>query len=882
MWNEALSHAVWVWNRTQVSRATGKTPYEVTRGKVANLGRRYIGTWGCDCYVHLQKEQRAGTLAAKAEPGIYLGHDEAHSAARVLLLRTMKEAITRDVRFKTESFSHMRALRAGKQEVDAVLDGSAEEAGDVEPVSQADGSDRLPAQGVEQQPANAAELDSDDESVEGRSSAGDVTIQPFGSAQPAAEAEEWEIESIVGQRKVNGVLQFRVHWAGFDESLDTWEPADSLDECAAVDEYLQRQASSLQPPAAVAPGASAASASASDDLEPLPRTAAAKPAEAAITTQTSGPRRSPRFHPVADDQHQPRVHMVMSALHGLMTSDEVPEDDELAVVMSAVSSGVAAGTAALEDRTPKTLQEALSGPDAEAWRQARQKELNNMLEQQVWVEMARSELPVGANVLPYKDVFKIKVDEHGNASEFKARFTPKGFRQKPGLDYKETFARTGMYKTERVALSLAAKHDNELVQFDVPAAFLNAPVEEEVYMAMPKGFGKDELVVRLKKSLYGLKQAPRNWDRMIHNFITKEMGWSSTVSDPSLYYKRSRTGRLMLIYRFVDDMQGQFNKPADEAEFTEHADKLRQRFNIKQMQTASWMLGMRITRDRAARTIKLDQELYVTKALERYGLTECKVASTPEVIGAATDTTAGLDDAAERQRYMEIVGTLMYAMISTRPDIAHAVHWLASNMQAPKRRHMLAAERVLRYLAGTKDVGLVFGSRNGDARADSRGRGTQMTVDVCAFADADWANNKGDRKSISGWVAKLNGDPVSWSSKKQRVVALSTCEAELYAEAAAIQEVLWLRGLMEELGLHTATGSLVYGDNQSTIAVSRNGIKGERTKHVDVKYHFVTETVEGGKVKLQWVPTTEQQADIFTKPLAVPVFAHLRRLLMSR
>jgi hypothetical protein len=156
-----------------------------------------------------------------------------------------------------------------------------------------------------------------------------------------------------------------------------------------------------------------------------------------------------------------------------------------------------------------------------------------------------------------------------------------------------------------------------------------------------------------------------------------------------------------------------------------------------------------------------------------------------------------------------------------------------------------------------------------------------VQVDVCAFADADWANDKGDRRSVTGWVAKLNGDPVSWSSKKQRVVALSTCEAELYAESAAIQEVLWLRGLMEELGLHTQTGSTVFGDNQSAIAVSQNGVKGERTKHVDVKYHFVTETVERGEVRLRWVPTAEQQADIFTKALAAPAFLHLRRQLMS-
>jgi hypothetical protein len=195
---------------------------------------------------------------------------------------------------------------------------------------------------------------------------------------------------------------------------------------------------------------------------------------------------------------------------------------------------------------------------------------------------------------------------------------------------------------------------------------------------------------------------------------------------------------------------------------------------------------------------------------------------------------------------------------------------------------MQAAERVLRYLAGTKDVGLIFGSRNGDTVGDSRGRESRVQVDVCAFADADWANDKGDRRSISGWVAKLNGDPVSWSSKKQRIVALSTCEAELYAESAAIQEVLWLRGLMEELGLHTQTGSVIYGDNQSTIAVSSNGVKGERTKHVDVKYHFVTEAVEGGVVRLQWVPTKQQQADIFTKALPFRVFELLRSRLMTR
>jgi hypothetical protein len=337
----------------------------------------------------------------------------------------------------------------------------------------------------------------------------------------------------------------------------------------------------------------------------------------------------------------------------------------------------------------------------------------------------------------------------------------------------------------------------------------------------------------------------------------------------------------MLLYRFVDDMQGQYHRE-DEAEFKQSSGKLRERFNIKEMSTATWMLGMRITRDRKAQTITLDQRLYVETALKRFGLDQCASVSTPEAVGARNDANPALDRPADKQRFMEITGTLMYAAISSRPDIAHGVNYLAANMIAPTVRHMQAAERVLRYLAGSKDVGLIFGSRNGNnggsAAADSR---SSVKVECCAYADADWAGDRSDRKSISGWVAKINGDPISWSSKKQRVVALSTCEAELYAEAAAIQEVLWIRGILAELDLSSSTGSTVYGDNQSAIAVSKNGVKGERTKHIDIKYHFVTEAVENKIVKLQWIPTAEQQADIFTKALSSPVFLKLRAELMT-
>jgi transposase InsO family protein len=817
LWGRAGSHAAFVWNRTHIAADTGVTPYESMRGKKPSV--QHVGVWGCDAFCHVPREQRSA-LAPKAEPCIYVGHDEAQNAARVVLLSTQKVIVSRDVTFRSDSFSFMRALQRGQ---DGLRDALAE----------SDEYSRGEADGQDEQGSTAANR------LSGQGGRGD---EPDGEAEKAA---EYVVESIVGQRRKHGRTEYKVHWAGYADSEDTWESEAELGSVAALDEWQARQ----------------------PQLRRSQRNASAEP-----RVEQPAPPTEPG-HADAEDG-EPMVHMAMSALRGLQLPEERPEQ-------AAVMSAVAAGIAALEQQTPRTHREAMASPDKAKWQAALDKEMRSCTEQQVWTLVRRDELPRGANVLPCKEVFKVKLDEFGGVVEHKARFTPKGFRQKRGVDFFETYARTGQYKTLRVALSLAAKWDHELAQFDVPTAFLNADVDEDIYMELPEGYEQAGMVCKLQKSLYGLKQAPRNWDRLVHAFITGDMGFRATVSDPSLYFKRSRSGRLMMIYRFVDDMQGGFHRD-DAAEFRQSVKLLQDRFRIKQMQTATWMLGMRIVRDRKARTITLSQELYVTKALEKFGLQECRIVSTPEAVGAAADTNPALDAPADVQRYMEITGTLMYAAISTRPDIAHAVHYLASHMQAPTQRHMQAAERVLRYLAGTKEVGLVFGSRNGDAVGDSRGRRAQVQVDVCAFADADWANDKGDRRSISGWVAKLNGDPVSWSSKKQRVVALSTCEAELYAEAAAIQEVLWLRGLMEELGLITQTGSTVFGDNQSAIAVSANGVKGERTKHVDVKYHFVTETVERGEVKLRWVPTTQQQADIFTKALAAPVFELLRQQLMTR
>ena len=900
-WWHAIRHATIVWNRTNVASTTGVTPHEAMRKCKPDV--KHLGVFGCDVYYHIQKDAR-DTFEAKMAPGIYLGHDVEHGCSIVYDMQTGKRIVTRDVQFRDRRFTHAAALHAGGSALQNVLSGSAYT------------DENVPGPGL----ADAPNFEFED----GLNPGNDV----------------YDVERIIGKRVRDGVTEYRVKWVGYSETSATWEPVDHVDLGArdAIAEFegqlesdseedeesdsdsdseseeerksghgdqpapavrpaagvsLQGEQSAV-PPAAAAPVSAAAAAA----------PAASVPAQPAAAAGSSGPtmntRRSPRVHASSasiDSAGQHHVQMAMSVIRSVLPGgDNRPSESDSEMV-----AAIATGLAQLEDSTPKTWKEAMASPDAAAWRAAADKEIEGCEQMGVWELVPRSSVPKH-QIITCKWVFKVKTDSQGRIEKYKARLTPRGFQQIHGINYSETFAATGMYKTMRTGLMITAACGHELDQMDVDQAFLNADIDENepVHVEIPEHpyrTGKEHLVWKLKKSLYGLKQAPRNWYLLISKFVSEHLGFRPTISDPCLFFKRSRTGRLMLMFLFVDDFQISYH-PEDKAEWNELKAKLMARFKSKDLGPSTWILGMRIQRDRKAGTITLDQELYVSKALERFGMDQCKPASTPGLPGGAAAESSGdaagsdaKSDKVDIQLYQEIVGTLMYSAISCRPDVAHAVQQLAramqapapEDMQAPAPEDMRAAKRVFRYLAGTKDVGLVFGSRQGNTVADTRGRNNnRFRVDVCAFADADWANDKKDRKSITGWVAKVNGDPISWASKKQRTVAQSTCEAELYAEAAAIQEVLWLRGMLQELGLYVQTGSVVHGDNQSTIAVSKNGIKSSRTKHVDVKYHFITETVDAGTVQLKWVPTGDQQADIFTKALAAPVFEHFRQLLMTR
>ena len=827
-WAHAMSHFVYVWNRSKVNKETGVTPIEATL-KV-KPSARYLGVFGCDVWVFSRDKKQ--TFDSKTEPGVYLGHDDAQNCPVVLLITRGKVVRSKDVRFRKQTaFEHAAALWGGQDAIDRAVSAPLPPVEDVEEPFETQDTDAG---------AQSTGLPKPEGVSTGTASGG---VSSTSETRDSSGSGQYEVKRILDKSGKGPRTKYLVEWVGYPKAEDrTWQSIQSLRGAKrAIDEYENGTADT------------------DDEID--------RPLDSV-------------------------VQMVMCTVgrEQLSGVEERTIDSEILMAVSAAIRRLETPGPA-----PETYRQAMESPEAGKWSDAMDKEMNSCEAAGTWKRVRRADLPAGANVIPCKWVYKVKNDETDTVTEHKARLTPKGFKQQKGVDYKEVFARTGMYKTMRVGLALTAAWGHELDQMDVPSAFLNAPIEEELYMEMPEGYQEDGIVLKLEKALYGLKQAPRAWYLLLREFLLRKekklleqrckegrkhataMGFTECVSDPCLFWRRTRSGRLILLFLFVDDMQISYHH-ADKAEWNELKTLLVERFRTKDMGQSKWILGMRIQRDREAGTLTLDQELYVSKALERFGLSECRTISTPAVSSSEKeDDQDGGGAPCDQAKYMEIVGTLLYATISTRPDISYAVQRLTRHMQAPLKRHMVAAERTLRYLAGAKELGLLFGRVHSKKKGDED---LQLTVE--AFADADWANDKLDRKSITGWVAKLNGDVVSWASKKQRTVAQSTCEAELYAEAAAFNEVLWLRGLLLELQLLVAAPSLVMGDNQSAIALSEHGVKSERTKHVDVKYHFITDEIAKGAVKVKWVPSEEQQADIFTKALAAPVFELLRGQLMTR
>ncbi|KAH9752632.1 hypothetical protein KPL71_014771 [Citrus sinensis] len=438
---------------------------------------------------------------------------------------------------------------------------------------------------------------------------------------------------------------------------------------------------------------------------------------------------------------------------------------------------------------------------------------------------------------------------------YKARLVAKGFAQKEGIEYNEVFSPVVKYTSIRILLTLLAEYELELAQLDVKTTFLHGDLVEEIYMIQPCGFkvaGKENHVCRLIKSLYGLKQSPRQWYKRFDQFIQGQK-FTRSEHDHCVYFRRLLDKAFIYLLLYVNDMLIS-SKNRDEIERLKK--QLASEFKMKDLGDAQRILGMEIRRDKKNGSVWLTQKSYLKKVLKRLGMDD-KTKPVCTSLAPHFKLSSSLCPRSQEERdymarvpYASAVGSLIYAMVCTRPDISQAVSMVSRYMHNPGINQWLAVKWILRYLYGTVDVGLLFKNDCG-----------QQCVGYC---DSDFAGDLDKRRSTTGYVFTLGGGPVSWRSILQSIIALSTMEAEYMAVTEAVKEALWLKGLLGDLGV-IQENIAVFCDNQSAIFLAKNQTYHARTKHIDVKYHYVREIIESGVVLLRKIDTKDNPSDMLTK-----------------
>uniref|UniRef100_A0A2N9FUY1 Reverse transcriptase Ty1/copia-type domain-containing protein n=1 Tax=Fagus sylvatica TaxID=28930 RepID=A0A2N9FUY1_FAGSY len=472
------------------------------------------------------------------------------------------------------------------------------------------------------------------------------------------------------------------------------------------------------------------------------------------------------------------------------------------------------------------------------WMTAMQEEMSSMDKNNVW-ELV--DLPPGHKTIGNKWVLKVKRKADGSIDRYKARLVAKGYTQREGIDYEDTFSPVVRFASIRLILSIVAKQDLELFQMDVKTAFLNGELDEEIYMAQPAGF-----------------EAKGHERKMIEE-------------DHCMYLKRSKRS-ILILSLYVDDILLVGN---DMDSIVTTKKWLSSTFEMKDMGEANFVLGVKITRDRSKKLLSLSQGTYIKKILERFHMHNSKPIDTPMEKGCTLSLDQCPKNDEEKNQmskvpYASAIRSLMYAMLCTRPDICFAVGMVSRYQSNPGPAHWRAVKRILRYLRGTSDHALCY--HGGDLR-------------LTGYSDADWASDKDERKSTSGYAFILGGGAVSWCSKKQSCIALSTMESEYVACSAAVQEAVWLRRFLQRLGVtaHAEDAVLLYSDSTSALAYAKDPKYHGKAKHIELRYHYIRDMVSQGEVILQHISTGSMVADPLTKPIARDLFfSHTKSMGLRR
>ena len=515
---------------------------------------------------------------------------------------------------------------------------------------------------------------------------------------------------------------------------------------------------------------------------------------------------------------------------------------------------------------PSNISEAWNGKNSAEWKKAAESEYKSLIDNHTWDLVPP---PEDKNVVGSKWVFKVKRKADGTIQRFKGRLVAQGYTQSPGTDYDEVFAPVVRYTSIRSLLAVANICNWEIHQMDVKTAFLQGNLNEEIYMKQPDGFidrEKPDYVCKLNKGIYGLKQAARCWNNSINDYLLSN-GYTKSTADPCVYIKttKSQDGRIhfVIIAIYVDDMMFFSNN----TEMLEREKKaIAKRFQVEDLGELHYVLGMDIVRDREQRTISISQKKYLEGVLKKFDMENCKPVSTPLEFGKKYEELSKEDEQFDTRTYQRAIGCLTYAATISRPDLSTAVSVLSKFMSKPGVEHWKGVKRVLRYVQGTLDYGLMYSADD-------------TSTTLTGYTDADWAGDLSTRRSTTGYVFQVQGNTVSWCSKRQGCVARSTTEAEYIALSTASQEAVWLRRLLESVLKKQDKPITLYEDNQGTIELTKNPKFHNRTKHIDVSYHYAREQVDNKIISLKYCRTENMLADVMTKGLTKTQFEKFRDML---
>ena len=819
-WEFAVLHAVHCYNRTPLARVKGVTPYELVHKVKPDIS--HLRVFGCGAYVHIPEECRVNKLAPKSELMVYLGHADGMKA--FMFMRTSNNTLfySTTALFDEEVFpkcdtSKVRSTtRVGAPRKDQ---------------DSADGDDFPPSTGhTHPQPI------------------------PGGNDKGKAKAPNHDTPN--------------------HEQSEEEDRAQDPDEDPVVSEEPDLQRRSPSPPADPVPLRRSAR------LRNIPTrpdnvygerrhpTAIQRDINRSCTwkqmTQPGSSRTRTMPGGVSDDSSHPE----QAPNSPEVLSDPPESEDEVDDMIEKLAheGGVQFVNHLLAKAVP--LDDSLPPDNIREWTY---KDILRMKpdEQKEWKAACREELealrrrdvfklvdpPKGRKIIRNRWVFDQKTD-----GRKKARLVAKGFSQVEGVDFNEIFSPVVRFETVRMMLALAALENWHITGLDVKSAFLYGELDEELYMEQPEGFkikGQEHKVLRLLRAIYGLKQAALAWWKALDKSMAA-LKCKRLLADSGIFVFR-KDNDLVVIIVYVDDALFMGN---NRARVHELKNKFMKQWECRDLGDTQEFLRMRILRKDGS--LYLDQTAYLTKVLQRFGLTNAKAAQTPLPEGYQPMPIKGPVDPSLRTKYQQVIGSLLYIMLGTRPDIAYAVTKLSQFAANPSQEHLNKALYICRYLVGTQHYALRYNGAGGKG--------------LLAFADSDWASDPNNRRSTTGYLVKLADAVFSWNSRAQKTIALSSTEAEYMSLSDTSRQLVWIRTLFSELGIKLSAIPLC-GDNQGSIFMASNPVQEKQIKHIDICFHYIHQVVRDKQVELFFIDGALNPADMFTKNLGHIKFVKFRSQL---